>query len=61
MAVKKVVAKLEHAKETKGTHQYKEDADDPLIKTLYLPKKTLAKMGVKKPEDITLVVSLDVE
>lgn len=30
-----------HAKETKGTHQYKEDGDDIKIGTLYLKKHAL--------------------
>ncbi|NIA09339.1 MAG: hypothetical protein GWP10_06335 [Nitrospiraceae bacterium] len=42
-----------HSKETKGTHQYKEDGDDVKIGTIYLKKHAL-KDGV--PDQIKVTV-----
>ena len=44
---------FEHAKETKGTHQYKEIGDNLKIGTIYLKKHALAD-GV--PDKITVTV-----
>lgn len=45
---------FEHAKETKGTHQYKEIGDDIAIGTIYLKKATLAD-GVPDTIIVTVV------
>jgi len=44
---------FEHAKETKGTHQFKEIGDDLAIGTIYL-KKPVLKDGV--PDKIAVTV-----
>lgn len=61
MAAKKVTVKMSHVKETKGTHQFKEDEEDRAkqkIGTLYVPKKTLKALGDEQPNEITVSVSL---
>lgn len=47
-------ATLTKAKETKGTWQYREDAQLPVIGTLYVPKYTLEQLGW--PETIKVTV-----
>jgi hypothetical protein len=45
------------SKETKGTWQFKEDvtgSDPPFIGTLYVPKRTLDKLG--NPDSITVTL-----
>jgi len=42
-----------HSKETKGTHQYKEDGDTPKIGTIYLKKIVT---GTNAPDHITVTV-----
>jgi len=49
----KINREFEHAKETKGTHQYKEIGDDLAIGTIYLKKPVLTD-GV--PDKITVTV-----
>jgi hypothetical protein len=49
----KIKREFEHAKETKGTHQYKEIGDNVSIGTIYLKKHALAD-GV--PDKISVVV-----
>lgn len=57
---KKVTVKMAHVKETKGTHQFKEDGErsDQKIGTLYMPKKTLKALGDEQPDEITVTVSV---
>ncbi len=52
---KKFECGFTHAKETKGTHQYKEDGETPAHKvgTIYL-KKTVT--GENEPDHITVTV-----
>ena len=54
MADQKTITRdFEHAKETKGTHQYKETGDDIAVGTIYL-KKPVLKGDV--PDKITVTV-----
>lgn len=55
---KAVKQKMQHAKETKGTHQYKADGDDPKLQTVYIPKKTLKEMGDEQPDEILVSLSI---
>lgn len=48
-----ITREFQHAKETKGTHQYRETGDDTAIGTLYL-KKAILKDGA--PDTITVTV-----
>ena len=50
---RKIEREFEHAKETKGTHQYKEIGDNLKIGTIYLKKHALAD-GV--PDKITVTL-----
>lgn len=59
MAKKVVKVTMEHSKETKGTHQYKEDGDQPKIGTIYVPKRTLKDdLGEDQPDEITVSISI---
>ena len=58
---KAVTVTMEHAKETKGTHQFKEAEEDRAkqkIGTLYVPKRTLKALGNENPEAIKVQVSI---
>ena len=51
---KTITRVFEHAKETKGTHQYKEVGDDIAVGTIYL-KKPVLKGDVPKEITVTVV------
>ncbi len=44
---------FEHAKETKGTHQYKEIGDDIAVGTLYIKKSVL---NGEIPDKVTVTI-----
>lgn len=54
---KTITCEFTHAKETKGAHQYKENADDYKIGSLYLRKTALSGDA---PEHITATVTYQV-
>ena len=49
----KIECAFTHSKETKGTHQYKEDGDAPKIDTIYLKKIVT---GTNAPDKIKVTV-----
>ena len=51
--IKTIVCKFTHAKETKGTHQYKATGDDYKIGTIYIRKSAL---DGDVPKEITATV-----
>jgi len=53
MDTHKIAATLTHAKETKGTHQYKATDDNPPVKTLYIQKTAIEG---DRPDKITVTV-----
>ena len=57
MTTKTIECLFTHSKETKGAHQYKEDADDYKIGSLYLRKTAL---GGDVPQTITATVTYQV-
>lgn len=58
---KAVSVVLKHAKETKGTQQYKEDGDDRAkhkLGTIYVPKKTLKALGDENAPEVKVTISI---
>lgn len=52
---------MDHAKETKGTHQYKEGEEDRAkqkLGTIYIPKKTLKALGDENATKVKVTLSL---
>ena len=56
MTTKTIECEFTHSKETKGAHQYKEDADDYKIGSLYLRKTAL---GGDVPQTIKAIVTYE--
>jgi hypothetical protein len=58
---KAVTIVLKHAKETKGTQQYKEPEEDRAkqkLGTIYVPKKTLKALGDENASEVKVQISI---
>jgi len=54
MTEKKIFIEFKVEKETKNTIRYQEDSDDPIIRTLYIQKKTAKELG--NPEKLIVTI-----
>ena len=47
---------FKHEKDTKGTHRYQEDSEEPVIGTLYIRKDKMSRIAGELPGTLTVTI-----